>query len=302
MDQDEHVPRPVEALKGIAIKSLACGDSHVLAMSDVGRVYSWGIGYYGTLGHGDETTLTTPKLIEALVDEVIVAGSGGANHSIVVSEDGRGYVWGRDQCGQLGLPPVVTGGGKVVRLNQKIPILKEFPEKVKLVAACCNHTLVLLTSGRVLSYGFNEHGELGRIKNEDNDDPCIDPNHFDGAVAHIAAGWTHCAAITESGALYTWGHGELGRLGHPHEMNEKFPKMVVTDPAVKFQDVSCGQSHSLGLDRGGRMWAWGSADYGKLGVPIDGGSFISPPQLLEFKLDGLAGVWCGTNHSMTFKP
>ena len=33
-------------------------------------------------------------------------------------------------------------------------------------------------------------------------------------VVHIACGTAYCAAVTDEGALYTWGSGEKGRLGH----------------------------------------------------------------------------------------
>ena len=36
----------------------------------------------------------------------------------------------------------------------------------------------------------------------------------DKGVVYLAAGGNHCAAVTEEGALYTWGRGSYGRLGH----------------------------------------------------------------------------------------
>ena len=33
-------------------------------------------------------------------------------------------------------------------------------------------------------------------------------------VVSVVAGGEHSAAITEDGALYTWGKGSYGRLGH----------------------------------------------------------------------------------------
>ena len=33
-------------------------------------------------------------------------------------------------------------------------------------------------------------------------------------IVHIACGSSYCAAVTDEGALYTWGSGENGRLGH----------------------------------------------------------------------------------------
>ena len=38
-------------------------------------------------------------------------------------------------------------------------------------------------------------------------------------VVVIAAGESHSAAITDKGALYTWGRGNYGRLGHGKHSN-----------------------------------------------------------------------------------
>ena len=45
-------------------------------------------------------------------------------------------------------------------------------------------------------------------------------------VVDVACGSSHSACITEDGALYTWGKGRYGRLGHnEHETIHK-PKQV----------------------------------------------------------------------------
>lgn len=33
-------------------------------------------------------------------------------------------------------------------------------------------------------------------------------------VKTIACGWDHCMAVTDNGALFTWGSGRSGQLGH----------------------------------------------------------------------------------------
>jgi alpha-tubulin suppressor-like RCC1 family protein len=40
--------------KDLRIKSIACGDLHTIALSTCNRVFTWGCGEYGRLGHGDE--------------------------------------------------------------------------------------------------------------------------------------------------------------------------------------------------------------------------------------------------------
>lgn len=66
-------PIPVFVSDQIIIRTVSSSkgsDGHSLAISDCGRVYSWGDGDYGKLGHGNRTTTKTPKLIEALSDRV----------------------------------------------------------------------------------------------------------------------------------------------------------------------------------------------------------------------------------------
>lgn len=299
-DKDEHSPLLVEALKGIPVRSVVGGDSHVLAITEQGCVYSWGLGYYGTLGHGDEVSFAIPKLIESLSG--VIQGAAGTNHNLVLTNDGSVYVWGRDHYGQLDLPTksitISPGVEKTVRLTQKVPLLKAINGCVKSLSACFNHTLILLTSGQLISFGFNEHGELGRKTNA-KDEPIIDPDHFKEPVIYVTAGWKHCAAITTSGSLYTWGHGSYGRLGTGSNQDTPRPTLVQGLPPCS--DVSCGESHTIALDTTGRLWAWGSAHYGKLGLPLDDCSFIQLPRMLPFKSSvKLTAVCCGTNHSLAY--
>lgn len=49
------------------------------------RVYSWGWGVHGQLGHGDPEDQLTPKRIEALSDKQITSISGGYCHTLALS-------------------------------------------------------------------------------------------------------------------------------------------------------------------------------------------------------------------------
>lgn len=59
-------PRLIEALKTKRIRDIACGSSHSAAITSSGELYSWGLGEYGRLGHGDNTTQLRPKLVCSL--------------------------------------------------------------------------------------------------------------------------------------------------------------------------------------------------------------------------------------------
>lgn len=39
---------------GFKVKEIACGDLHCIALTTCNRVFTWGCGEFGRLGHGDE--------------------------------------------------------------------------------------------------------------------------------------------------------------------------------------------------------------------------------------------------------
>lgn len=310
MDQNEKIPRLVEALRQVKLQSVAAGDSHVIAITREWKVYTWGIGFYGSLGHGDESSLAVPKMVEGLKEHTVTSAAAGASHSLAIVDSSRLFVWGRDHCGQLGFPATLLQipgiKPKLVHLNRKTPVEKALPDGslCKMVTACSNHSLILLESGRVVSYGANENGELGRPKpaGEEDVDPFV--SGLSEAVTVISAGWKHCAAVTMDGALYTWGHGKYGRLGLGHCRGSAVPTLVQTFPdglCPKLVAVSCGESHTVSMDDQGRVWVFGSTHYGKLGLPVDMTGYVSTPNLVHFRPSRtLSGVCCGTNHSIAF--
>ena len=315
MDRNELLPKIVDALLGVDIKAVGAGDSHVLTATVSGELYTWGVGFYGCLGHGDESSSAAPKLVEKLRGERIAAASGGAFHSTAVTEDGRLFVWGKNHRGQLGLRPVeipnYSAGGKgakLVRLNQKVPVELKLPSPCKMVSACNDHSLALLENGTVLSFGANDHGELGRTETGNEvEDFLIDPSRFKNSkdeiesVEWIAAGWNHCAAVTSSGLLYTWGKGNLGQLGLGHTRGSPTPSRVDQFPhgeSPRFTQVSCGDSFTVAVAGDAHIWAFGSPDYGKLGV--DSSQCAATPKKLQQAMPGHCGVCCGTNHTILY--
>jgi len=55
---------PGKVLKDVYIVDVACGPNHTVAVDMKGRVYSWGFGGYGRLGHGKTDDELQPRLVE----------------------------------------------------------------------------------------------------------------------------------------------------------------------------------------------------------------------------------------------
>ena len=80
---------------------MSAGGVHSLAITADGAVWSWGLGGFGELGHGDMHQQLLPKKVEALAERV-VAVSAGYDHSLAITADGSVWSWGSGGNGQLG--------------------------------------------------------------------------------------------------------------------------------------------------------------------------------------------------------
>ena len=64
-EQQQLLPKKVEALAGQRVLAVSAGVIHSLALTADGAVWSWGWGGLGQLGHGNRQDQLLPKKIEA---------------------------------------------------------------------------------------------------------------------------------------------------------------------------------------------------------------------------------------------
>ncbi|XP_068655432.1 RCC1 domain-containing protein RUG3, mitochondrial isoform X1 [Aristolochia californica] len=97
-------PKPVPSLQDVRIIQIAGGGYHTLALTDEGKVFSWGHGGHGQLGHGSLESQKVPLMIDALSGERIVSISCEGSSSAAITDKGKLYMWGNSQDCQLGVP------------------------------------------------------------------------------------------------------------------------------------------------------------------------------------------------------
>lgn len=97
-------PRPVPSLEKVRVIQIASGGYHSLALTDDGKVLSWGHGGQGQLGHGSVENQKIPTLVEAIAHEHIIYISCGGASSAAVTDEGKLYMWGNASDSQLGVP------------------------------------------------------------------------------------------------------------------------------------------------------------------------------------------------------
>ena len=128
------------------------------ALSTLGRVYSWGDGDYGVLGHGDRESVPHPKLIRSLRNVTAVVSA--FFHALAITSDGALWSWGDDQDKfSLGHGDNHVSEG-VELLPRRIGALSGKP--ILSVAAGLWHSLAVGVDGGCYSWGTNSYGQLGQ--------------------------------------------------------------------------------------------------------------------------------------------
>ena len=93
------------------------------------RVFSWGWGVHGQLGHGMVEDQLQPCHITSLDSVKVTQMSAGYCHSLVISATGQVYVFGAGTFGQLGL------GKQVIKRN--LPTLLDGFEGDEVTMVAC---------------------------------------------------------------------------------------------------------------------------------------------------------------------
>jgi len=241
-----------------------------------------------------------PSRVSTLLGIPIVSVCGGAAaaHCVAITEDGRAFVWGRNECGQLGL------GDKE---NRMVPtqVTKGFPAGTKFVTGACgkSHTILLSSTGDSFAFGSNKHGQLGTgsitKKNAKGEEDCrLVPIQSAGIAkaTSVSCGAEFTAWICgDDGSVYTAGLPQYGQLGHgtDHEYNQAassvkiaydpqpMPRHVAGLADVKTLKLACGQNHVVAVDANGKIWTWGNGGYGRLGHKVQKDEFA--PRMVDIQ-------------------
>lgn len=101
------------------ISQISIGNSHVLAVSQYGQVFSWGEGDYGQLG--SEVELNQPIITDitdrfnlpddVVIERVLASGAGDpqvASYSYAIDSEGRVYGWGGSAKGLPGINAITN--------------------------------------------------------------------------------------------------------------------------------------------------------------------------------------------------
>lgn len=185
--EQSHIPQKLHSFPppDTSIVGIASGVRHTVTVLSNGEVYGWGNGRKGQLGHVNEDIIRTPQRISGLTFKAKQATCGREFTYIVgdPAESDHQFL-GSEKWGLKSDAPQVPWSQSLTRKQ--------------LGSSWCGIS-VLDSSGKVISWGRNDRGQLG-------------PEGLP-PIKQLAVGSEHSLALTESGQLLAWGWGEHGNCG-----------------------------------------------------------------------------------------
>ncbi|CAN8324471.1 unnamed protein product [Cochlearia groenlandica] len=298
---DVLIPRPLESNVVLDVHQIACGVRHIALVTRQGEVFTWGEESGGRLGHGVQTDVSRPKLVEFLAMTNVDFVACGEYHTCAVSTSGDLFTWG-DGIHNVG----ILGHGSDI--SHWIPKRVSGPvEGLQVLSVACGtwHSAIATTNGKLFTFGDGAFGVLGHGDRESVSYPKEVKMLSGLKTMKVACGVWHTVAIVEvlsqagtsmsSRKLFTWGDGDKNRLGHGNKETHLVPTCVTSLIDYNFIQIGCGHTFTVALTTSGHVFTMGGTSHGQLGSSNSDGKL---PCLVQDRLVGefVEEISCGDHH------
>ncbi|KAK7003641.1 E3 ubiquitin-protein ligase HERC4 [Biomphalaria glabrata] len=168
------------------------------------------------------------------------------------------------------------------------------------VATGASHSAVLTQNHKVLTWGKNTEGQLGRgdVEESSRGTPTIVKSLSAFCVLQVACGDNHTVILTQDGQVATWGSNSFGQLGlgATETLFIDEPRFLDCLKGLPIDQVASGSNHSLILSKSGAVYGWGRNSFGQLGLNNKTDCFW-PNQCRPLRSQKIKYICCGKNHT-----
>jgi len=249
----------VPSLTGKKVIQIETTERHLMAVTESGEVYSWGICGHGVRALPNYGSPEAPELVTFFAGKRVLQVALGKDHSLFLTDDGVVHACGWNVFGQVG-----DGSGKEISM----PVALTIPEKIKQISAGDQSSFALSESGKIYYWGSEYPNKDNWAKLPTKTVPTLKSSVSDKVFVKMVSGSDHTLLLDGAGTLWVWGKGNFGCLGlggdisymeHPCEL----PASNFGEEKIK--DMRAGHSFSIAITATGKIYAWGKNDEGQVG-------------------------------------
>jgi len=214
-----------------------------------------------------KTTIGSPTPVPSMQDRRVVSVATSNRHCLALSAEGEVYSWGSGDHGSLG------HGDEGSRA---VPCRVESLSQIERIATGSNcKSAAVDEKGRLFTWGSASFYTDEQDENGDERPSGLgyeldaetgyqaSPRKVDAPsqerVVGVALGAGFTLAVTDAGAVFSFGFSRGGALGHGSLESEVLPRQIeaLAGARRRFVAVAAGDCHALALTKEGELYGWG---------------------------------------------
>jgi hypothetical protein len=209
------------------IIDMCCGEEQLILLTQNGKAYEFKVNDYKRENSEKYIYFKLKSLKNknySFENERIVMISCGYRHSLALTESGRVFGWGDNECGQLGVDVYRSSEPTIIELNDL---------KIQKISCGRFHSLLLSCDGDIYAFGWNGCGEVGnRTRNKQRFPIKLKLNN---KFIDIASHPYYRISMSQSiyGIYYVWGKFEGKRVLSPQSTKyESFEDILISNDFI----------------------------------------------------------------------
>ncbi|XP_052750521.1 uncharacterized protein LOC113511861 [Galleria mellonella] len=225
------------------------------------RAVSCGLAHWAVADEGNAKIFMTNTPVNTEVIGRVVDVACGRHHTLVLTENGV-YAAGDNSFGQLGVGDAWAGGtGDAASAGGTLLSLPyQWPAPLVSLSAGHYHSAALDVGGRLYTWGWGIHGQLGLGTIDNQWVPQLVTKLQGRKVCAVGCGACHTVVLTKGGEAWAMGAGVFGQLGSGARHKSSLPiRVALPATAAPVCHLAVGYFHNLVLTTKGEVWCWGAS-------------------------------------------